>query len=150
MVAMDTPGLREQIEAKLVTPRPDCLLWPGAVDRGYGRIFVDGTAKRVHRVMWELANGPIPDDLTIDHLCRVRSCVNVEHMEVVERGENIRRAVPFRPARTGAGGGSSKGTHCRRGHEFTPENTYVKPSTGRRTCVTCRRDAARARYQANS
>lgn len=95
-IMMDTPGLLESIEAKLERPRPDCLIWPGAADRGYGRVWVDGQAKRTHRVVWELKNGPIPAGLTIDHLCRIRACCNTEHMELVTLGENARRAHPHR------------------------------------------------------
>lgn len=93
---MDTPDLLESIQAKLEAPRPDCLLWPAAADRGYGRIWVDGTAKRVHRVVWELTHGPIPDGMTVDHLCRIRSCCNVEHLELVTQAENVKRAQPHR------------------------------------------------------
>lgn len=91
-ITMDTPGLLESIEARLESPRTDCLLWPGAVDRGYGRVWVDGQAKRVHRVVWQLKVGPIPEDMTIDHLCRMRACCNTEHMELVPQAENTRRA----------------------------------------------------------
>jgi hypothetical protein len=91
-VTMETPGLLDSIEARLAAPRVDCRIWPGAVDRGYGRVWVDGRAKRVHRVVWELKHGPIPEGMTIDHLCRVRACCNTEHMELVSQGENVRRA----------------------------------------------------------
>lgn len=94
-VTMGTPGLLDSIESRLEHPRPDCQLWPGAVDRGYGRIWVDGAAKRVHRVVWELKNGEIPDGMTIDHLCRMRACCNTEHMELVSQSENVRRRQPL-------------------------------------------------------
>lgn len=128
--------LKSHIAARLVVPRADCLIWVGANDRGYGRIYVNGTAARVHRVAWELEHGPIPDGMTIDHLCRVRACVNTHHMELVTGAENTSRAAEFRP--------SLVATHCKRGHEFTPENTYVAPS-GSRKCRTCRSAASRRR-----
>lgn len=83
----------ERVAARSITPRPDCLIWVGAVDRGYGRISVDGVVKRVHRVTWEAANGPIPDDLVLDHLCGIKQCVNVEHMELVTQAENSARGT---------------------------------------------------------
>jgi hypothetical protein len=77
----------------------DCWLWPGATNgKGYGVIGIGTRADKnlrqayVHRVAWELANGPIPPGLTIDHLCHTRNCVNVQHMEIVTLVENIRRA----------------------------------------------------------
>ena len=74
-----------------------CIVWAGALnDNGYGRIKVRGVFRRVHRIAWELVNGMISDGLVIDHLCRVRCCVNPAHMEVVTRGENTRRSNLFR------------------------------------------------------
>lgn len=46
-----------------------------------------------HRFSYQWFRGPIPDDMTIDHLCQVRECVNPWHLEVVTRAENTRRAV---------------------------------------------------------
>ena len=70
----------------------DCILWAGAIQSaGYGHRGIDGKTYLVHRLAWEEVNGAIPEDMTIDHLCEVRHCINVEHMEVVTRGENVRR-----------------------------------------------------------
>jgi DNA-binding transcriptional regulator YiaG len=66
-----------------------CWLWQGHIGQlGYGWI------KRgpVHRVYFEQARGPVPDGMELDHLCRVRHCVNPDHLEVVTRSENVRRA----------------------------------------------------------
>jgi hypothetical protein len=149
-------SLETHIAQRLVTPRPDCQIWTGATDRGYGRISVDGRVRRVHRVVWEMENGPIPDGLTVDHLCRVRACCNTAHMELVTGAENSRRAAPYRPEliRLGAkrrrveratlARGRSD-THCRNGHEYAPENTYIGPN-GYRRCRTCKR-ATKARWR---
>lgn len=132
------------IECRTTAPLPDCQIWTGANDRGYGRIYVDGRSARVHRVVWELKNGPIPDGLTIDHLCRVRACINTDHMELVSGAENTSRAAPFRPRVSPR----QKSTHCKVGHEFTPENSGSNGG-GRRICLTCRRNKDEARRQAS-
>lgn len=70
-----------------------CWTWQGCKNRsGYGHIKVNGRLKRAHRVHYEEANGPIPDGLQLDHLCRITSCVNPAHLEPVSPAENIRRA----------------------------------------------------------
>jgi hypothetical protein len=121
------------------TGAPDesgCWPWLGYRNAdGYGVITVGGDDERVlraHRVAYELLLGEtIPDGLTIDHLCRNRGCVNPEHMEVVERGENVLRGE-------GPSARAARATHCIRGHEFTPENTYFRKS-GKRECRACAR-----------
>lgn len=70
----------------------ECLRWKGSRNwGGYGQISVGGRQQRVHRVAYELAKGPIPEGLEIDHLCRVRDCINPDHLEAVTHQENIRR-----------------------------------------------------------
>ena len=61
---------------------------------GYGQVGTTKYGTRyAHRVAWIEANGPIPGGLDIDHLCRNRACVNVEHLEPVPPDENIRRGL---------------------------------------------------------
>jgi hypothetical protein len=85
----------------------------------------------VHRVAYTDAVGPIPDGLTIDHLCRTRTCVNPAHLEPVSLAENIRRAAEHRPLLT----------HCQRGHELCDDNLFIN-QRGERQCLTCRRAKA--------
>jgi hypothetical protein len=115
-----------------------CWLWTGSLDRkGYGTWTRANKLKvRAHRFAYQLVVGTIPDGLDLDHLCRVRNCVNPAHLEPVTRKENLRRGI--------SGNGSK--THCKRGHEFTPENTY-KTANGR-GCVACR-DAYQKEYWKN-
>lgn len=110
-----------------------CWIWMAATDAGgYGRFWGNGRLMRAHRFAWEQKHGPIPPGLQIDHLCRVRNCVNPGHMEVVTRRDNILRGVGFSAL-------EAKQTHCKRGHEFTPENLYHPPSQPPhyRRCVAC-------------
>lgn len=120
-----------------------CWLWTGAADfNGYGRIIVNRKIVLTHRFSYELARGPIPDGLVLDHLCRIPGCVNPSHLEAVTQKENMRRGA--RVART----------HCKRGHRLADDNLepYSINTLGHRNCVTCRRERARgyraARYAA--
>ena len=120
-----------------------CWLWQGTLAaNGYGVLRVDGKNVKAHRFSYELLRGPIPEGATIDHLCRVRSCVNPDHLEAVSFAENCLRGEGL-PAQ------NFRKTHCQRGHEFTPENTSVD-RYGHRECITCRRERARAKYAADS
>jgi hypothetical protein len=121
-----------------------CWSWIGSIDQhGYGKVRVAGKTLATHRVAYETFVGPVPDGLVLDHMCHNadkgcpggpscshRRCLNPEHLEPATRSMNAVR---------GRGHGSE--THCIRGHEFTPENTYVDSAGHRhcRTCRTCRR-----------
>lgn len=75
-------------------PKRQCLAWHNTKTRGgYGVIRILGVAHYVHRVAYEMVKGPIPNGMTIDHLCRNRACFNPDHMEPVTRGENCRRGA---------------------------------------------------------
>lgn len=107
----------------------ECWLWQGALDYGYGKYSRN---KRAHRISYELLVGPIPDGLDLDHLCRNRACVNPAHLEPVAHRENVLRgeSVAAKYARR---------THCCRGHELTPENTYFQKGRATRHCRACKR-----------
>lgn len=90
--------------ARRVEQHGDCLLWTGGRNgKGYGSIGI-GNHKTalVHRFVYEAQVGPIPEDLTIDHLCLRKTCVNVRHMEIVTRSENSIRAAKNRAQRQAA------------------------------------------------
>lgn len=110
----------------------DCWLWTGALDQdGYGFLNISEKSVRAHRWSYELNVGPIPDGLVIDHLCRVRHCVNPAHLEPVTNGENVMRGEGLAPT-------LARVTHCPQGHEYNEENTYVKPGgRNHRACRVC-------------
>lgn len=87
---------------------------------------------RVHRYAYELLVGPIPEGLTIDHLCRNRPCVNPAHMETVTNKENILRGLS-------TGAHNARKTHCPQGHPYDLFNTYLRRDKGRtgRNCRAC-------------
>lgn len=112
----------------------ECWPWLGLKGPdGYGKAWFKKKWCAPHRFSYALHKGPIPETLEIDHLCRNTSCVNPAHLEAVTRLENIRRRYALQ-------------THCKRGHEFTPENTGRNSGTGARYCKTCLKAWKHARY----
>jgi HNH endonuclease len=115
-----------------------CWLWTAGLAQGYGHLGWNGRTDYAHRVAYELLVGPVPEGLTIDHLCRERRCVNPTHMEAVTRWENVRRSP------TNLFALRAKASRCHRGHEFTTENTMT--DSGRRKCRRCHNERQR-RYR---
>jgi len=123
-----------------------CWTWTGALDSsGYGTIWDGQRTAKAHRVAYEKAVGPIASGLQLDHLCRNRRCVRPSHLEPVTARENTLRGV-------GASAQNAVKTHCKRGHQFSSDNTLVKlsPVGNRwRYCAVCTRELGRE-YQRQS
>lgn len=116
----------------------DCWEWTGYVaSHGYGKLTRDGVEVYAHRVAYEIAVGPIPDDCVIDHLCRNTICVRPGHLEAVPQAVNVLRGEsPFAK--------NARKTHCKRGHLLDGGNvTYRKEG---RVCAVCRRERERRAY----
>jgi len=111
----------------------DCWLWTAAIQNGYG-VFMLSSRKQIkaHRWSYQQMVGPIPDGLTLDHLCRVRHCVNPAHLEPVTMGENNRRSTGFRPHKT----------ECPQGHSYAE---HGRDQNGYPVCRICDTDRHRAR-----
>jgi hypothetical protein len=109
-----------------------CRLWAGSVAwDGYGRY----SHKQAHRVVYEQMVGPIPDGMTIDHICFNRRCVEPNHLRPLSPMENFRNHRS-RPVLVPDG-------ECINGHAYTPDNTYTRPN-GQRDCRSCIRARVRA------
>lgn len=138
---MKRPTLRERLLSKTVINRETgCWEWTAYRTRdGYGIIGVEGhRTARAHRVAYELIEGPIPEGLQLDHLCRVRYCINPAHLEPVTSRENTMRSPISLTAISAAK------THCPAGHEYTLENTRYQANG--RVCRECGREHGRRWY----
>jgi len=140
----EKPSVVERLQARVVKAADGCWVWTGALNKaGYGAIGSGTKVLRTHRVMYEHLVGPIPDGLQLDHLCRNRACCNPEHLEPVTNHENwMRGEHPVVKA--------IRDRVCKRGHELTDDNVYVRKSGGIlcRTCVLANNAAYRKRRAA--
>lgn len=149
-----------------------CWLWSGKRDQGYGQVH-DGDAGSiaVHRLVYSMVVGAIPDGWHVHHVCGVKLCCAPDHLAAMPPGEHsamharIRepsthcgRGHPYDEANTYVAANGSRTcracrlererqrnlqcARCSNGHEFTPDNTYLTPS-GRRMCVACRKERER-------
>lgn len=173
-MAKSTLSLLERFEMKYMPiSETGCWIWMGTVTGGgYGGIAIHRKKVPAHRLAWELFRGPIPEGLEIDHLCRVRACVNPDHLEPVTSQINCLRGVSplaanakkthcprghelvakvvagrkrrWCPVCWGGNGGVYNGskTHCKHGHEFAPENTILKNGKYR-ACRQCKNASSR-------
>lgn len=121
-----------------------CWIWSGAAQR-YGKIRQGGQGSKhvsAHKYAFEEKYGAVPEGLELDHTCHTQECtsypcihlrcVNPDHLKPVTHIENLMRGVS--PSAINA-----RKTHCLRGHEFSPANTYIHYRRGRQTrhCRAC-------------
>ena len=128
-----TPALvrgRRRVPWHRIQVTSGCWLWTGPVWKGYGK----SSGTTAHRHVFLALGGIIPAGLELDHLCRVPLCVNPDHLEPVTRAENARRRALALVT-------------CINGHDYTADNTYIRPD-GNRDCRICIR-ARVAKYRRN-
>ncbi|MFD5577280.1 HNH endonuclease signature motif containing protein [Streptomyces pseudogriseolus] len=145
--AINPVPVQERLFSKGVAGRNGCIIWTGVINprNGYGQISPGtNTLEYTHRVAYRLMKGEIPEGLVIDHACHNRDaecpggncihhrCINPHHLEAVTHRENRIRSPLTKAGRV------ARKTHCKQGHEFTPENTYLR-GDGSRKCRVCHR-----------
>ena len=132
-----TKSITHRFLSKSVLDSNGCWLWTGGSGRGYGtfRGGILDSLVAAHRFSYLMFKGSIPKGLQIDHLCRVKLCVNPNHLEVVTPQENsIRYRITIQK--------------CPAGHVYTPDNLRKHDlSLGRRGCRTCHNSVTRKYYQ---
>ncbi len=139
-----TSDLPTRIASKIsVSPVTGCWEWTGNKPGGYGHVWWQGKTQKVHRVVYTLLVGPIPDGAQIDHVrsrgCRSTACCWPEHLEPVSGKVNWSRGRSPTVAH-------ALKDHCDAGHPFDEVNTYIRPSGGRQ-CRKCKREWKRQRRQ---
>lgn len=117
-----------------------CWHWIGyRMKNGYGRFKPRSyVVVLAHRYSYEMTKGPIPYGFHIDHLCRVRYCVNPKHLEAVTCRENLLRGIGFSAE-------NARKTHCVAGHTLSGENLIIDPKTQWRRCRICENACQRAK-----
>lgn len=108
----------------------DCWLWAKGLDKdGYGSFFFRRKNRRAHRVAWFAYRGDIPKGMVVNHICKIRNCVNPQHLELLTPRENSLKDSLSR------GAINARKTHCPKGHSY--DRFYGK----QRSCSIC--DAAK-------
>ena len=135
--------IRTRILKHIVTDEATgCWLWQGdSVTGGYGRTSVDGRKWLSHRAAYTAWVGPIPEGLTIDHLCKRPACCNPQHLEPVTMKENTMRGNSFSRI-------NAEKTTCKNGHALAGDNLYTYKD-GRRDCRMCMEARGKAYYEKN-
>ena len=127
--------------SRCVRREDGCLEWAGAPNnQGYGVLGYEGRKWLAHRLTWVLAREPIPTGMYVCHSCDNPLCCEIAHLFLGTQVDNMRDAAT--KGRTS----NSRKTHCKHGHEFTPENTrFYRRRRGNnpleRVCLACKRDA---------
>ena len=144
------------VQRTKVDPVTSCHQWVGQLtDDGYGKVVVGATQRGKggqpirrfsHIIAYELAHGPVPNGLELDHLCRNRACCNPEHLEPVTRQENVKRGIL--PQLMAAKANAK--THCYKGHLLSGDNLFLQGRLKKfRGCRTCRAERQKNRYAIN-
>lgn len=134
--------LRAHLLSNIAFAESGCWIWlKKSESNGYGRFCANRRNILAHRAAYEIFTGPIPDGYQVDHLCRVRRCVNPAHLEAVTQTENIHRS----DAPTIV---NWRADVCKYGHPMA--DAYPQRRKGRvvgRICRTCTKAKNAERYR---
>ena len=118
----------------------ECWMFVGGKKSGsrgqYATFMVNARRVYVHRFAYELWHGPIPEDMTVDHICGIQRCVRPDHLQLLTGSQNSSRW--FREQRQ----------VCRNG--LHPISESVQTERRGKTALICApcRDAALSRHAA--
>ncbi len=120
-----------------------CWLWTGGLVRhGYGAFHLQKNRKvHAHRFAYQLWKGPLDRTMDVDHLCKVKCCVNPDHLEMVTHRENVLRG-------NARAAHQARQTHCKNGHPLNGNNLIMR-GLYRRNCRTCGNAARLAYYHSH-
>jgi hypothetical protein len=121
---------------------PDCWLISGSQAQGYVQFCYRQNHVMAHRFAYTVSVGPIPHGMQLDHLCRVRNCVNPDHLEVVTCRENLLRGM-------GLIATNAHKTHCLRGHSLEGAILLHSPEGIERRCPLCASHRNHLNYEKN-
>lgn len=87
----DEVKARDSFLSKIKVDASGCWIWGGCIGKrdGYARFTRPGLSRLAHRAGYQIFRGGIPAGMVLDHVCRVRSCVNPDHLRVVTNRENV-------------------------------------------------------------
>lgn len=119
-------SLPQRWQDRVVVSRRGCWVWQGATNDGYAWGTPAGAKRpaRLHRVTYQLLIGPIAEE-TLDHLCRVRPCINPAHLRPASNRENIL-------AGEGPTARNARKKQCDKGHQLEKRKGFPG-----RYCPTC-------------
>jgi len=139
----------QRIINRLIKDPLGCWIWMGSTSKGYGGIKIKGKMKKVHRVLWELTNGPIPKGMFVLHKCDITECANPDHLFLGTHTDNMRDMI--QKGRRSNVVWNRGITHCKHGHLFDEKNTryYMWKDKEHRCCRECDRLRLSRRRKAN-
>lgn len=132
-----TPVQRDRLLLKVSWDELEkCWPWKAALNAcGYGILGHNGRTWLAHKLMWHWLRYPVPQGHELDHTCRVRACVNPNHLRVVTHKDNMKV------------GAKALKTHCPAGHPYAGDNLLIDKHSGGRRCKICRVSKLRAANQ---